>query len=101
MVFYYKRPYAILKVLKMRIVLVGEVMAELRSSGGGYAVGFAVDAVNMAVYCRRLSKAHTYHMPFRHNACDPVAGNARDAPGQNPRGEKPARSVRIRLKLSP
>ena len=38
----------------MKILCVGEVMAELRSNGGGYAVGFAGDTFNTAIYCRRL-----------------------------------------------
>ncbi|MDO6963115.1 sugar kinase [Rhizobium alvei] len=37
----------------MKLVCVGEVMGELRSGTTGYAVGFAGDTFNTAVYCRR------------------------------------------------
>ncbi|MQY44233.1 sugar kinase [Epibacterium sp. SM1969] len=36
-----------------RIVFAGEVMGELRSNGAGFAVGFAGDSFNAAVYCQR------------------------------------------------
>lgn len=35
------------------ILCLGEVMAELRTDGAGFAVGFAGDTYNTAVYCRR------------------------------------------------
>ncbi len=38
----------------MRLLCVGEPMAELRRAGGGFAVSFAGDTFNTAVYCRRL-----------------------------------------------
>lgn len=37
----------------MRILCVGEAMAEIRAQGGGFAVGFAGDTFNTAVYARR------------------------------------------------
>lgn len=37
----------------MRIVCAGEVMAEIRGEGGAFALGFAGDTFNTAVYCRR------------------------------------------------
>ena len=36
-----------------RILCIGEAMAEIRSEGAGFAVGFAGDTFNTAVYCRR------------------------------------------------
>lgn len=36
-----------------RILCIGEAMAEIRGDGTGFAVGFAGDAFNTAVYCRR------------------------------------------------
>lgn len=36
-----------------RILCIGEAMAEIRRDGAGYAVGFAGDTFNTAVYCRR------------------------------------------------
>lgn len=36
-----------------RILCIGEAMAEIRSVGDGFAVGFAGDTFNTAVYCRR------------------------------------------------
>lgn len=36
-----------------RILCIGEAMAEIRRDGPGYAVGFAGDTFNTAVYCRR------------------------------------------------
>lgn len=38
----------------MQLLAIGEVMAELRGADGGFAVGFAGDTFNTAVYCRRL-----------------------------------------------
>lgn len=38
----------------MRLLCMGEPMAELRKTGGGFAVSFAGDTFNTAVYCRRL-----------------------------------------------
>ena len=38
----------------MHLLCIGEAMAELRSNGPGFAVGFAGDTFNTAVYCRRL-----------------------------------------------
>lgn len=38
----------------MQLICIGEAMAELRSSGKSFAVGFAGDTFNAAVYCRRL-----------------------------------------------
>lgn len=37
-----------------RLLCMGEAMAELRKTGDGFAVGFAGDTFNTAVYCRRL-----------------------------------------------
>ncbi len=37
----------------MHILSVGEAMAEIRAQGGGFAVGFAGDTFNTAVYARR------------------------------------------------
>ena len=37
----------------MRMMCIGEAMAEIRSDGAGFAVGFAGDTFNTAVYCRR------------------------------------------------
>lgn len=37
----------------MRIVCIGEAMAEIRADGSGYALGFAGDTFNTAIYCRR------------------------------------------------
>lgn len=37
----------------IRILCIGEAMAEIRRDGSGYAVGFAGDTFNTAVYCRR------------------------------------------------
>lgn len=37
----------------MRILCIGEAMAEIRKTAGGFAVGFAGDTFNTAVYCRR------------------------------------------------
>lgn len=43
----------------MRIICAGEAMAELRKAGTGFAVGFAGDTFNTAVYLRRcLGPAH-------------------------------------------
>lgn len=39
-----------------RILCIGEAMAEIRRDGPGYAVGFAGDTFNTAVYCRRNLK---------------------------------------------
>lgn len=39
-----------------RILCIGEAMAEIRRDGPGYAVGFAGDTFNTAVYCRRCLK---------------------------------------------
>jgi 2-dehydro-3-deoxygluconokinase len=36
-----------------RILCIGEAMAEIRRDGPGFAVGFAGDTFNTAVYCRR------------------------------------------------
>jgi 2-dehydro-3-deoxygluconokinase len=36
-----------------RILCIGEAMAEIRRDGEGFAVGFAGDTFNTAVYCRR------------------------------------------------
>ena len=36
-----------------RILCIGEAMAEIRRDGAGFAVGFAGDTFNTAVYCRR------------------------------------------------
>ncbi|MGL4279080.1 MAG: sugar kinase [Albidovulum sp.] len=41
----------------MRLLCMGEPMAELRKTGEGFAVGFAGDSFNTAVYCRRLLPA--------------------------------------------
>jgi 2-dehydro-3-deoxygluconokinase len=41
----------------MRLLCMGEPMAELRKVGGGFAVSFAGDTFNTAVYCRRLLPA--------------------------------------------
>jgi len=38
----------------MALLCVGEAMAELRAEGADFAVGFAGDTFNTAVYCRRL-----------------------------------------------
>ena len=38
----------------LRLLCMGEAMAELRKTGDGFAVGFAGDTFNTAVYCRRL-----------------------------------------------
>ncbi len=38
----------------MRILCIGEAMAEIRGDSAGFAVGFAGDTFNTAVYCRRL-----------------------------------------------
>jgi 2-dehydro-3-deoxygluconokinase len=37
----------------IRILCIGEAMAEIRQNGDGFAVGFAGDTFNTAVYCRR------------------------------------------------
>ncbi|MBE2276679.1 MAG: sugar kinase [Rhodobacteraceae bacterium] len=39
-----------------RILCIGEAMAEIRREGAGFAVGFAGDTFNTAVYCRRRLK---------------------------------------------
>ena len=39
-----------------RILCIGEAMAEIRRDGPGFAVGFAGDTFNTAVYCRRCLK---------------------------------------------
>jgi 2-dehydro-3-deoxygluconokinase len=39
-----------------RILCIGEAMAEIRRDGAGFAVGFAGDSFNTAVYCRRRLK---------------------------------------------
>lgn len=44
--------------MTIRILCIGEVMAELRRDGFGFAVGFAGDTFNTAVYCKRLLGAH-------------------------------------------
>lgn len=41
----------------MQLLCMGEAMAELRGDGTGFAVGFAGDTFNTAVYCRRLLPA--------------------------------------------
>ncbi len=38
----------------MRLLCIGEAMAELRPEGDGFAVGYAGDTFNTAVYCKRL-----------------------------------------------
>lgn len=40
--------------MTQRILCIGEVMAELRRDDGGFAVDFAGDTFNTAVYCNRL-----------------------------------------------
>ena len=40
----------------IRILCIGEAMAEIRSDSAGFAVGFAGDTFNTAVYCRRRLK---------------------------------------------
>ncbi|GAB1479281.1 sugar kinase [Paracoccaceae bacterium] len=40
-----------------RILCIGEAMAEIRSEGAGFAVGFAGDTFNTAVYCRRCLRS--------------------------------------------
>jgi len=42
-----------------RILCIGEAMAEIRRDGPSYAVGFAGDTFNTAVYCRRRLKGGT------------------------------------------
>ena len=42
-----------------RILCIGEAMAEIRRDGPGYAVGFAGDTFNTAVYCRRRLRRGT------------------------------------------
>lgn len=42
-----------------RILCIGEAMAEIRRDGSEYAVGFAGDTFNTAVYCRRGLKGGT------------------------------------------
>jgi 2-dehydro-3-deoxygluconokinase len=42
-----------------RILCIGEAMAEVRRDGPGYAVGFAGDTFNTAVYCRRSLRGGT------------------------------------------
>jgi 2-dehydro-3-deoxygluconokinase len=39
---------------KLDLLAIGEVMAELRRSPSGFAVGFAGDTFNTAVYCKRV-----------------------------------------------
>ncbi|MFT4148871.1 MAG: sugar kinase [Paracoccaceae bacterium] len=41
----------------MQLLCIGEAMAELRKGSDGFAVGFAGDTFNTAVYCRRLLPA--------------------------------------------
>lgn len=45
----------------MRIICAGEAMAELRKDGSGFAVGFAGDTFNTAVYIRRCLAGETGH----------------------------------------
>lgn len=40
--------------MTMQIIFAGEVMGELRRNDTGYALGFAGDTFNAAVYCKRL-----------------------------------------------
>ena len=43
----------------IRILCIGEAMAEIRRDGSAYAVSFAGDTFNTAVYCRRRLKGGT------------------------------------------
>jgi 2-dehydro-3-deoxygluconokinase len=42
--------------MTMQLLCVGEAMAELRQESAGFAVGFAGDSFNTAVYCSRVLK---------------------------------------------
>ena len=42
--------------MTMQLLCVGEAMAELRQDAAGFAVGFAGDSFNTAVYCSRVLK---------------------------------------------
>lgn len=46
----------------MRILCAGEAMAELRAEGSGFALGFAGDTFNTAVYLRRLGVAEVRYL---------------------------------------
>jgi 2-dehydro-3-deoxygluconokinase len=58
---------------KMQLLSIGEAMAELRSAGPAFAVGFAGDTFNTAVYCRRLLPPAMQVGYLTHVGTDPLS----------------------------
>lgn len=58
----------------MRLLCIGEAMAELRTADTGFAVGFAGDTFNTAVYCRRLLSAGAGVGYLTRIGTDPLSG---------------------------
>lgn len=57
----------------MRLLCIGEAMAELRPEGDSFAVGYAGDTFNTAVYCRRLMPAGGSVGYMTHVGRDPLS----------------------------
>ncbi|TQV65740.1 sugar kinase [Aliiroseovarius halocynthiae] len=62
----------------MRILFAGEVMGELRRNDTGYALGFAGDTFNAAVYCKRLLGKDGHVSYLTRVGTDPMSQGALD-----------------------